>query len=168
MFDIKTVGKIILAVLLILLLMFAWHKMGDVFHKPTPPPQVIMQPPTAVKAEDKTEVKVVYVPQPANDPAKVKVNVNPADFIVSGNGQQISVKGLAGETKPLENGQLGFNVQSTVKVDVSEMIRNEVVAAVNKQAEEDAKILKKEKAARARDRVIGGVIIGLLGYKALD
>ena len=128
--------------------------------QPVQVPQVIVQP-TILPADHTTKILTEYVAQPANDPAKVKLDVQAPDFIVAANGQQQVVKGLAGETKPLENGQLGFTVQSTAKIDVTDMVRNQVNAEMAKQAADNKKEMDALKKKQKRERLLW--IVGTAG-----
>ena len=76
-------------------------------------------PPSVLPATHTTSVETRYIPQPAADPAKVRLEMKPADFVVAAGEQQVVVKGLPGETAPLQNGQLGFAVESRAKIDVT-------------------------------------------------
>ena len=74
-------------------------------------------PPSVLPATHTTSIETRYIPQPAADPAKVRLEMKPADFVVAAGEQQVVVKGLPGETAPLQNGQLGFAVESRAKID---------------------------------------------------
>ena len=109
--------------------------------------------------------------QPEKDPAKVRLDMKPADFVVAAGDQQVVVKGLPGETAPLQNGQLGFKVESKAKIDVTDMVRSQVNDKLAIQSAQLKAEADKKTAGIRRQRtigyVVGGLAVGALVYTAV-
>ena len=165
--------KLALIVLLVGVAAVSWAEWTEYKDKPAPaPPAVSLQvPPTVLPGTHTTSIETRYIPQPANDAAKVRLDLKPADFVVAAGEQQVVVHGLAGETTPLQNGQLGFKVETAAKIDVTEMVRNQVndklaIQAAQMKAESD-KIAAAIRRQRTIGYVVGGLAVGALVYSAV-
>lgn len=165
--------KIALLVVLGIAISVGWAEWQDYKNKPVHVPSAVslQVPPTVLPGTHTTSIETRYISQPANDPAKVRLDLKPADFVVAAGSQQVVVHGLAGETTPLQNGQLGFKVETAAKIDVTEMVRNQVndklaIQAAQMKADAD------KKAAGIRQQrtigyVVGGLAVGALVYTSV-
>lgn len=165
--------KLSLLSLFIVAVFLGWQEWQEFKAKPAyAPPAISLQvPQTQLPATHTTSIETRYIPQPANDPAKVRLDIKPSDFIVASGKEQITVHGLPGETRPLENGQLGFRVESAAKIDVTEMVRNQVNDKLAMQSAELKTEADKKAASIRRQRtigyIVGGVAVGALVYSAV-
>ena len=165
--------KIALLGVLLGALFVGWQEWQEIKTKPAAaPPSISLQvPPTVLPGTHTTSIETRYIPQPEKDLAKVRLDMKPADFIVAAGDQQVVVKGLPGETAPLQNGQLGFKVESKAKIDVSDMVRAQVndklaIQSAQLKAEADKKAASIRR-QRTIGYVVGGLAVGALVYTAV-
>ena len=165
--------KIALIGLLAVVIFVGWQEWQEIKTKPAAaPPSINLQvPPTVLPATHTTSIETRYIPQPEKDPAKVRLDMQPADFVVAAGEQQVIIKGLPGETAPLQNGQLGFKVESKAKIDVTDMVRSQVndklaIQSVQLKAEADQKAASIRR-QRTIGYVVGGLAVGALVYTAV-
>ena len=165
--------KLALLGLFLAVIFAGWQEWQEFKTKPAivPPPISLQVPPTVLPATHTTSIETRYIPQPAADPAKVRLEMKPADFVVAAGEQQVVVKGLPGETAPLQNGQLGFAVESRAKIDVTDMVRAQVndklaIQSAQLKAEADKKTASIRR-QRTVGYVVGGLAVGALVYTAV-
>ena len=165
--------KIALLGLLVALIFVGWQEWQEFKTKPAamPPSISLHVPPTVLPGTHTTSIETRYIPQPEKDPAKVRLDMMPADFVVAAGDQQVVVKGLPGETAPLQNGQLGFKIESKAKIDVTDMVRSQVndklaIQSAQMKAEADKKTASIRR-QRTIGYVVGGLAVGALVYTSV-